>query len=89
MKSEKFAIHYIYHFNSDSIFRQQYFLAGPVLAKVVHFQIKGHGNPQDDATPTFFPDSKSSTLALLKSMSYVSELFWEGGESQQNFFSLY
>ena len=29
-----------------------------VLVKVVLFQLRGRGYPQDDATPNFFPDSK-------------------------------
>ena len=31
-----------------------------VLAQVVLFQFWGRGNPQDDAMPIIFPDSKSS-----------------------------
>ena len=31
-----------------------------VLAKIVIFQLNGRGNPQDDATPSFYPDSKST-----------------------------
>ena len=30
-----------------------------VLVKVVLFQLRGHGHPQDDATPNSIPDSKS------------------------------
>ena len=30
-----------------------------VLVKVVLFQLRGRGHPQGDATPNFFPDSKS------------------------------
>ena len=29
-----------------------------VLVKVVLFQLKGRGHPQDDAAPNFIPDSK-------------------------------
>ncbi len=32
------------------------------LVKLVLFQLWGRGHPQDNATPSFFPDSKSSTL---------------------------
>ena len=35
-----------------------------VLVKVVLFWLDGRGHPQDDATPSFFPDSKSSILGL-------------------------
>ena len=44
-----------------------------VLVKVVLFQLRVHGHPQDNATPSFFPDSKSSILGLLKEVSFVSE----------------
>ena len=30
----------------------------PILAKVVLFQLRGHGDLQDDAKPNLFPDSK-------------------------------
>ena len=52
-----------------------------VLGKVVLFQSDGPSHPQDDATPSFFPDSKSSILGLLNEVSFVSEFFWEGGKS--------
>ena len=42
-----------------------------VLVKVVLFQIRGHGHPQDDATPNFFPDSKSSILGLSIDIPFV------------------
>ena len=32
-----------------------------VLVKVVIFQLRGRGHPQDDATPNFFADSKRFT----------------------------
>ena len=43
--------------------------------KVVLFQLRGHGHPQDDASTNFFPDSKSSILGLLNEVSFVSD-FW-------------
>ena len=46
-----------------------------VLVKVVLFQLRGHGHPQDDATTNFFPDSKSSILGLSNEVSFVSEFF--------------
>ena len=35
-----------------------------VLVEVMLFQLGGHGRPQNDATPNFSPDSKSSVLGL-------------------------
>ena len=52
-----------------------------VLVKVVLFQSDGPGHPQNDATPSFFPDSKSSISGLSNEVSFVSEFFWEGGKS--------
>ena len=59
-----------------------------VLVKVVLFQLRGHGHPQDNATPSFFPDSKSSILGLSNEVSFVSEYFWKDGENQENIFPL-
>ena len=42
-----------------------------VLVKVVLFQLRGRGHPQDDAMPNFFPDSKSSILGLSIDISFV------------------
>ena len=50
-----------------------------VLVKVVLFQLRGRGHPQDNATPSFFPDSKSSILGLLNSVFFVSETYWKCG----------
>ena len=50
-----------------------------VLVKVVLFQLRGWGHPQGDATPNFFPDSKSSLLGFLNEVSFVSVIFREGG----------
>ena len=52
-----------------------------VLVKVLLFQLDGRGHPQDDATPSFFPDSKNSILGLSNEVSFVSEFFREGGKS--------
>ena len=49
-----------------------------VLVKVVIFQLRGHGHPQNDATPNIFPDSKSLLLGLSNEVSFVSELLWDG-----------
>ena len=50
-----------------------------VLVKVVLFQLRGRGHPQNDATPNIFPDSKSLLLGLSNEVSFVSEIFWKGG----------
>ena len=52
-----------------------------VLVKVLLFQLDGCGHPQDDATPSFFPDSKNSIVGLSNEVSFVSKIFWKGGES--------
>ena len=46
-----------------------------VLVKVVLFQLRGTGHPQDDATPHFLPDSKGPMLGLSNEVSFVSELY--------------
>ena len=45
------------------------------------FQLDGRGHPKDDATPSFFPDSKNSIVGLSNEVSFVSKIFWKGGES--------
>ena len=50
-----------------------------VLVKVVLFQLRGHGHPQDDATPNFFANSKRPILGLLNEVSFVPEFFWKDG----------
>ena len=44
-----------------------------VLVKVALFQLREHSHPQDNATPSFFPDSKSFILGLSNKVSFVSE----------------
>ena len=46
-----------------------------VLVKVVLFQLKGCGHPQDDAMPNFFPNSKSPLLGLSNEISFVSGFY--------------
>ena len=48
-----------------------------VLVKVLLFQLDGRGNPQDDAMPSFFPDSKNSIVGLSNEVSFVSKIFWK------------
>ena len=44
------------------------------LVKVVFFQLRGHGYPQDDATPNFFANSKRPILGLLNEISFVTKI---------------
>ena len=50
-----------------------------VLVKVVLFQLRGHGHPQDDAMTNFFADSKRPILGLSNEVSFVPESLWEDG----------
>ena len=43
-----------------------------VLVKVVLFQLRERGHPQDDATPNFIPDSKRPLRGLSNEVSFVS-----------------
>ena len=45
----------------------------PILLKVVLLQLSGHGNSNDDATPSFDPDSNSFILGLSNEILFVSE----------------
>ena len=47
-----------------------------VLVKVMLFQLRGHGNPQNDATPNFFAISERPILGLSNEVSYVPEIYW-------------
>ena len=55
-----------------------------ILVKVVLFQSSGHGHPQDNARPNFFPNSKSLILGLSNNISFVSFFLLEGGQNGQN-----
>ena len=57
-----------------------------VLVKVVLFQLRGPGHPQDDASPNFFLDSKGPLLGLSNEVSFVSELFLKDGQNSKNVF---
>ena len=50
-----------------------------VLVKEVLFQLRGHGHPQDDATPNFCADSKRPILGLSNEVSFVPEILWKDG----------
>ena len=48
-----------------------------VLVKVVLFQLRGRGHPQDDATPNFFANSERPILGLSNEVSFVPEILWK------------
>ena len=50
-----------------------------VLIKVVLFQLRGHGHPQDDATTNFFVDSKRPILGLSNEVSFATEVLKKDG----------
>ena len=60
-----------------------------VLVKVVLFQLRGHGHPQDDTMPNFFANSERPTLGLSNEVSFVSNILWKGGENKGNVFNTY
>ena len=39
------------------------------------FQLRGHGNPQDDATPNFFANSERPILGLSNEVSLFLQFF--------------
>ena len=49
-----------------------------VLVRVVLFQLRERGHPQDDARPNFFADSKRP-LGLSNEVSFVPEILWKDG----------
>ena len=51
-----------------------------VLVKVVLFQLRGRGHPQDDATPNFFADFKDPTVGSSNEVSFSIALYWEGSQ---------
>ena len=55
-----------------------------LLVKLLLFQCNMCGQPQDDATPSFFPDLNSSILGLSFNVWFVLELFWKGAENIKN-----
>ena len=50
-----------------------------VLVKVVLFQLRRRGHPQNDATPNFFVNSESPVLGLSNEVSFVPEILWKDG----------
>ena len=58
-----------------------------VLVKVVLFQLRGPGHPQDDATPNFFANSKRPIcpiIGLSNDVSFVPEILWKDGYNKVN-----
>ena len=48
-----------------------------VLVKVVLFQLRGHSQPQNDATAIFFfENSKCPILGLSNEVSFAPEILW-------------
>ena len=60
---------------------RNYVKKGPtqVFAKVVLFQLRGHGQPQDDATTNSFANSKPPIKGLSNEVSFVPESLWKDG----------
>ena len=50
-----------------------------VLVKVVLFQLRGPGHPQDNANTNFFADSERPILGLSNEVSFVPEILWKDG----------
>ena len=50
-----------------------------VLVKVVLFQLRGHGHPQDDATTIFSANSERPISGLSNEVSFVPESLWKDG----------
>ena len=51
----------------------------PVLVKVVLFQLRGRSQPQNDAAPNFFVNSKRPILGISNEVSFVPEILWKDG----------
>ena len=45
--------------------------------KVVLFQLRGLGHPQDDATPNCFANSECPILGLANEVSFFPEILWK------------
>ena len=50
-----------------------------VLVKAVLFQLRGHSQPQNDATANFFANSEHPILGLSNEVSFVPEILWKDG----------
>ena len=49
------------------------------IVKVVLLQLRGHSQPQNDATLNFFANSKSPILGLSNEVLFVPEILWKDG----------
>ena len=49
------------------------------IVKVVLFQLRGHNQPQNDATANFFANSERSILGLSNEVSFAPEILWKDG----------
>ena len=47
-----------------------------ILVKVVLFQLREHGHPQDGATPNFSANSERPILGFSNEGSFVPEILW-------------
>ena len=50
-----------------------------VLVKVVLFQLRGHSQPQNDATANFYANSERPISGLSNEVSFVPEILWKDG----------
>ena len=57
-----------------------------VLVKLVLFQLRERGHPQDDAMPNFFADSKCPIWGLSNEVSFVPEIFGKMVEIKETSF---
>ena len=48
-----------------------------VILKVMLFQLRGRGYPQNDAMPNFFPNSKSPILVVSNYISFIFRIHLE------------
>ena len=59
-----------------------------VLVKVVLFQLRRRGHPQDDAMPNFFANSERPISGLSNEVSFVLEILWKDSKNKGNVFPL-
>ena len=52
-----------------------------VLVKIVLFQLRGPGHPQDDVTPNFFANSECPILGLSNEVSFAPEILRKDGSN--------
>ena len=66
-------------FESNTKTGRTYVMKGSrrVLVKIVLFQLRGHSQPQNDAEPNFFANSKRPILGLPNEVSFVPKILWK------------